>query len=79
MARSVADFYREYMDALRALDVQARIYPVPVEIVTAIPFADDEVHAAYDPDAAQRHWRILLQTQRVFEMFRSRFVGKASP
>jgi hypothetical protein len=77
--RSVADFYRDYMEALRAIDAQVRIHPVPVEIVTAIPFADDRVHASYDGDAAQRHWRILLQTQRVFERFRSRFVGKASP
>jgi hypothetical protein len=77
--RSVADFYADYTRALRALDVHARIHPVPVEVVTAIPFAEDRVHAAYDADAAQRHWRILLQAQRVFETFRSRFLGKASP
>jgi hypothetical protein len=78
-ARSVRDFYADYLEALRALDVHVRIHPVPVEIETAIPFAEDDVHAAYDPDAAQRHWRILLQARRVFEVFRSRFVGKASP
>jgi hypothetical protein len=77
--RAVADFYADYMDALRALDVPARIHPVPVEVATAIPFADDRVHAAYDADAAQRHWRVLLQAQRVFEHFRTRFEGKASP
>jgi hypothetical protein len=77
--RPVADFYADYTNALRALDVPVRIHPVPVEVVTAIPFAEDRAHAAYDADAAQRHWRILLQTQRVFETFRSRFVGKASP
>jgi hypothetical protein len=77
--RSVADFYAEYMIALRAVGVAATIRPKPVEIVTAIPFPDDRVHAAYDADAAQRHFRILLSTARVFEEYRSAFAGKASP
>jgi hypothetical protein len=77
--RSVADFYAQYMAALRELDVDVAIHPVPVEIVEAIPFADDRVHEAYDADAAQRHWRILLSAAGVLEQFRSTFVGKASP
>ena len=79
VSRPVAQFFVEYMETLRALDVHVRLHPVPVEVVTAIPFERDVEHAAYDPDAAQRHWRLLLQVQRVFEMFRTRFVGKASP
>ena len=79
VSRSVADFYAEYVDALRALGVEAAIHAVPCEVVTAIPFADDRVHASYDPDAAQRHWRILLAVARVLETYRSSFVGKASP
>jgi uncharacterized protein DUF5996 len=79
VARSVADFYAEYMTALHALGIEATIHAVPVEIETAIPFADDRVHAAYDADAARRHWRILLSTTRVLEDYRSSFVGKASP
>ena len=79
VSRPVAQFFVEYMETLRALDVHVRLHPVPVEVVTAIPFERDVEHGAYDPDAAQRHWRLLLQVQRVFEMFRTRFVGKASP
>ena len=45
----------------------------------AIPFAEDEVHASYDPPAARRFWRQLVQADRVLGEFRSRFVGKASP
>jgi hypothetical protein len=75
----VADFYARYLDALRAVGVDVRMYPRPVEMVTAIPFAEDRTHAAYDPDAAQRHFRILLGVWRVMETFRSRFMGKASP
>ena len=45
----------------------------------AIPFGEDYEHASYDPDAAHRFWRLLLQAQRVLGDFRVRFVGKASP
>jgi hypothetical protein len=78
-AQSVADFYLEYRSLLRSLDIEARIWPVPVEIADATPFADDDVHAAYDPDAAQRCWRVLLQADRVLKAFRGRFLGKCSP
>jgi hypothetical protein len=78
-ARSVAEFYAEYMAVLRALDLEVAIMPSPVEVQTAIPFAEDREHAAYDPDAARRWWQIVLQTDRVLKRFRGRFVGKASP
>ncbi len=45
----------------------------------AIPFAEDEEHAAYDRDAVQRWWRALLQVDRVFKRFRGGFTGKQSP
>ncbi len=80
VARPVADFYREYVDALRALGIDVRFArPAPVEVQTAIPFAEDRQHAAYDRDAAHRWWRILARTDVVMKRFRGRFVGKASP
>ena len=79
LARSVAEFYAEYMAVLRALDLEVAIRPSPVEVQTAIPFAEDREHAAYDPDAARRWWQVVLQTDRVLKRFRGRFVGKASP
>src|SRR5207245_4696139 len=33
----------------------------------------------YDPECAQRVWRILVQATRVMTEFRSRFIGKVSP
>ena len=75
----VADFFERYMDTLHALDIEPRIMPVPVEMETAIPFAQDRTHAAYSPDAARRCWQILVQTERVMQRFRGRFVGKQSP
>jgi len=75
----VADFYAELMAGLDDLGVGTRIWPVPVEIEGAIPFIDDYVHATYDPDQAHRFWQLLVQAERVFQVFRSRFIGKASP
>lgn len=77
--QSVADFYRAYMKALRAVEVDVRIWPVPVEVETAIPFAEDTRHASYDGDAARRCWQVMTQVHRVLERFRGQFLGKASP
>ncbi|HEV2749616.1 MAG TPA: DUF5996 family protein [Gemmatimonadales bacterium] len=79
VAQSVADFYATYRAALRALDVDVHIMPCPVEVVAAIPFAQDKEHASYDADAARRCWRVLVQADRVLKRFRGRFQGKASP
>ena len=77
--RTTADFHREVMEALRGVGVDVAIRTLPSEIPDAIPFEEDTVHAAYDAEAAQRFWRALVQTQRVFERFRGRFLGKSSP
>jgi hypothetical protein len=77
--RSVADFYDETMKALSALKVPVKIWTTPVEVADPIPFEKDEKHAAYDPDAAQRFWRALLQADRLCKQFRSLFCGKCSP
>jgi Family of unknown function (DUF5996) len=52
---------------------------MPVEIPDAISFDQDKEHSFYDPEYANRFWRILLQVDRVFTLFRSRFLGKVSP
>jgi hypothetical protein len=79
LGRPVADFFADVMDILVELGVATPIWPVPVEIPDAIPFADDRVHASYDPDAVSRYWQALVAIERVLKRFRSRFVGKASP
>jgi hypothetical protein len=77
--RSVAAFYGETLRLLDELGVGTTIWPMPVEIEGAVPFPDDDVHASYDADAVTRFWLALVEIQRVFKRFRSRFVGKASP
>jgi uncharacterized protein DUF5996 len=78
--KSVADFYGETIGALAALGVDdVDILGRPVEMPEAIPFADDTTHGAYDPDAMHRFWRALVEADRLLDVFRGRFVGKASP
>ena len=78
-ARSVADLYREFMATLRAIGVDVKIWTTPVEVPDPIPFEQDEQHASYDPEYANRFWRILVQSDAIFKEFRSRFIGKVSP
>jgi Family of unknown function (DUF5996) len=77
--QSVATFYRRLMEALSALGLRVAIYAKPNEVAEAIPFAEDEVHRSYDPEYANRFWRVLMQTDRVLKRFRARFIGKCSP
>jgi hypothetical protein len=76
---TVAEFYRQFMAALDSLGAPVHIWPVPVEVAQPIPFEQDQIHKAYDAEFAQRFWRVLLQTTRVFTAFRARFTGKVSP
>ena len=77
--RSVADFYAETMARLHELDLDIPIVARPVEVEDATPFAEDEAHASYDAAAVERFWQSLVEAHRVFDVFRARFAGKASP
>jgi Family of unknown function (DUF5996) len=77
--QSVADFYRDFMAALRSLGIEVRIHAAPDEVPEPIPFAEDRVHHSYDPEYANRFWRILMSVDSIFREFRSPFLGKCSP
>ena len=77
--RSVADFYRELMGILGDMGMPVEIHAVPDEVPVSIPFAEDETHKSYDAEYANRWWRIMVQSDRVFKQFRSGFIGKCSP
>jgi hypothetical protein len=76
---SVAAFYLSVMEMLDDLDMSVEIWTMPVEIADAIPFEQDDGHASYDAEQVERFWRTLVQSQRVLEIFRSRYLGKTSP
>ncbi|MFS0517430.1 DUF5996 family protein [Nostoc sp. UIC 10607] len=77
--RSVADFYQMVLTTLSDIGIEVQIWTMPQEVSEPIPFDQDYQHAAYDPEYAQRFWRILVQVDRVMTLFRSRFIGKSSP
>jgi hypothetical protein len=77
--QSVASFYGQLWKQLDKLDLPVKIHATPNEVADPIPFEKDERHASYDPDYANRFWRVLLQSDRVFKQFRARFIGKCSP
>jgi Family of unknown function (DUF5996) len=77
--RSVADFYQAVMSALAEIELPVSINTMPNEVANPIPFDRDQEHRTYDREYANRFWRVLLQSARVFQEFRSRFCGKCSP
>jgi len=76
---SVATFYRRIMTELDAVGIDVPINVMPNEVASPIAFPKDEVHASYDAAAVHRFWRILVQADRIFHLFRTSFLGKSSP
>jgi hypothetical protein len=77
--QTVAEFYRRVMALLRDMSLPVTIWPVAVEIPTPIRLDTDVQHDAYDPEAANRFWRVLTSVARVLSAARCEFVGKCSP
>ena len=78
-SRTVADFYQELFDKLHAKGLEISIHSSPNEIEPAIPFKDNTINKTYDPEAASAIWAAMLSADRVFNRFRSGFIGKCSP
>lgn len=76
---SVADFYRAFMDELHNLGIDVHIWTVPCEIENAVSFDRDRAHAQYDREYVSRFRRVLVQSARILNEFRARFIGKVSP
>ena len=78
--QAVATFYSRLLGELNALGLPVSIVGRPNELPDPIVrFADDQMHRSYDRDAVNRFWRILVQSERVMQQFRSQFRGKCSP
>jgi hypothetical protein len=66
-------------EALLSLGVSVPLVARPVELAVAVPFAEDASVRPYDPGAAVRLWRVLVNAHRVMTQFRAGFIGKVSP
>ncbi len=78
-AGAVAGFHHRTLDALADLGVPVVIDPTPNEMADPTPFPADTSMRAYEPAVARELWRALVQIDRVFSRFRTRFLGKCSP
>ncbi len=78
-ARSVADFYNEYMSTLGSLGIEAAIHRVPDEFYDRTPYDQDRHHASYDQDQVENFRRVLFGADRVMKRFRAGYTGKTSP
>ncbi|MHA6685387.1 DUF5996 family protein [Mesorhizobium sp. A556] len=76
---SVAEFFDRTAHAIRSVGGQALMHGAPNEIVDPVPFAQDEVGRPYDMEAVQRFHQALVRIARVFQGFRTSFLGKVSP
>lgn len=76
---SIADFYADLTAALAAIGAPIRIADMPSELPDAVRFAEDGRERPWDGDAVRRFHRALLSVDRVFQRFRTGFLGKASP
>jgi len=76
---TVADFYAEFTARLRKLGLDIPIRPKPVEMATAIPFPQDHSPRAYQPEVAERLFRILAVADMALKRFCGGFLGKTSP
>lgn len=76
---TVAAFYEELLSLLADIGLKVQINTMPNEVADAIPFERDDVHKSYDAEHVNRFFRGLVQADRVFKDFRSRYIGKCSP
>src|SRR5579862_2574527 len=76
---SVAQFFEEFIKTLAALEVRAKIDPMPVEIANPIRCDVDSVHCSYDNDAVWRFWNVLRIADTLLKRFSTNFYGKISP
>jgi hypothetical protein len=76
---SVATFHREATAMIAEAGYDIRISKAPNEVEPATPFAEDVAHRHYDADSGERLLGALLDADRMLRLFRSSFLGKASP
>lgn len=76
---TVARFYVQLMEALDSLGITVDILAKPFDHESEIPFAEDDTHHQYDAHHVHRFWRVLTHIEPIFQRFRGRFVGKATP
>jgi hypothetical protein len=76
---SVASFHSQFRDVLRDVGGTPEFDGRPNEVPDPIRFAEDRSERPYDADAVTRFFHATVAVDRVFKLFRTGFLGKASP
>ncbi|WP_228242396.1 DUF5996 family protein [Porphyrobacter sp. GA68] len=77
--QTVADFHRALGELLQRGGVEVSLAGGPNEVDPAVPFAQDRRERIWDAGTVRRLHAAFSTANRVFERFRTGFVGKSSP
>lgn len=76
---SVAQFHARFRELVGELGGDATFDGAPNEVADPIPFARDRRVRPYQAGAVTRFFHALVSVKRVFDQFRTSFIGKVSP
>ena len=71
--------YAAFFEQLHKLGINVSIRPFTVEMPERIRLDEDTRTCHYDPDWANRFFRVLVKADQLLKVFRGRFIGKVSP
>ena len=76
---TVATFHANFVRLISELGGTPTFNGRPNEVPYPVPFAEDDRDRPYDREAVQRFHQALVAVDRVFNRFRTSFLGKSSP
>ncbi len=76
---TVATFHAGFLQLITELGGTPTFNGRPNEVPYPVPFAEDDRDRPYDRDAIQRFHQALIAADKVFNRFRTSFLGKSSP
>lgn len=77
--QTAAQFLADFEALLREAGVDTDVSGAPNEVDLAVPFAEDTRERSWDTETIRHIHAAFRSADRVFEHFRSGFVGKSSP
>jgi hypothetical protein len=76
-ARTIAEVFADFLAALQALEISAKLSPIPQEVADVTPFDQDRRPAGYEPADVQRWFHIVTATGGIFDAWRAHFFGRS--
>lgn len=76
---TVAAFHASFVQLISDLGGTPTFNGSPNEVPYPVPFAEDDRDRPYDRDAIERFHQALIAVDKVFNRFRTSFLGKSSP